>query len=211
MSELLQNFVESTIGQIVIVVVMFALLAIIAISSKQKKFDVKIMTKTAILITIAYVLNQITLFRMPQGGSITPFSMLVIVLIGYLFGARQGILAGITFGLLDLLINPYVVHPVQLFLEYPLAFGALGIGALLRNQNHGLIKSYILGIFGRYVMAFLSGAIFFGEYAPEGFNAVTWSLYYNIGYIGVEGIITIIILLIPGLVKFFDRFKVSNV
>lgn len=210
MEEILQNFFESVIGQITVVLVMFALLAIIAISSKKRKFDVKIMAKTAILIAVGYALNQITIFRLPQGGSVTPFSMLFIVLIGYLFGTRQGILAGITFGLLDLLINPYVVHPVQLFLDYPLAFGALGIGALLRNQNHGLIKGYLLGIFGRYVMSVLSGIIFFGQYAPEGFNAVTWSLYYNLTYIGVEGLITVILLFIPGLVKFFDRYKVND-
>ena len=160
-----------------------------------------------VCIALSFVLSQIKLFEMPQGGSVTAFSMLPIVLVGYLLGPRQGILAGFALGLLNLIFGPYVIHPIQLLIDYPFAFGALGLSGFCRNMDHGLIKGYLLGIFGRYVMAVLSGVIFFGEYAPEGFSALTWSLWYNLTYLAAEGAITIIILCIPAVRKALERLK----
>ena len=178
---------------------------------QTRKFDVSVLVKTAILIAIAYVLNQSTTFmpflRMPQGGSVTPFSMLFIVLVGYLFGIRQGILAGVAFGLLDLLINPYVIHPIQMLLDYPLAFGALGIGAFLRNKKNGLIKTYLVGILGRFIVSSISGIIFFMDVTNGLAAGLYAALAYNFTYIAAEGAITVLVLLIPGLVKTFDKFK----
>lgn len=116
-------------------------------------------------------------------------------------------MAGMCVGLIDLIFNPYVIHPIQMFLDYPLAFGALAFAGLMRTQKFGLITGYIVGLLGRYFCAVLSGIIFFGEYAPEGFNAVTWSIYYNITYLGVEGLLTLIILSIPTVRKAIDQLQ----
>ncbi|WP_326911458.1 energy-coupled thiamine transporter ThiT [Sedimentibacter sp. MB31-C6] len=207
--EVLQSFFESVPGQITTVVVIFLLLILIMRIS-GKKNNVSIMVKTAILIGLTFVLNQITLFRMPQGGSITAFGMLALFLVSYLFGARQGILAGMAYGLLDLIINPSVIHPIQIFMDYPLAFGAIGIGGMLRSQSFGIIKGYILGVIGRYIVVVISGIVFWGMYAAEGFNAVSWSLFYNMTYILPEAAITVIILLVPQLRQLFDRFKIND-
>lgn len=207
--EILQSFFESVLGQITTVVVIFLLL-VLTMKLSGKKNDVSIMVKTAILLAVTFVLNQITLFRMPQGGSITAFGMLALFLISYMFGARQGIIAGMAYGLLDLIISPSVIHPIQIFMDYPLAFGAIGIGGLLRKQNFGIIKGYILGIIGRYIVVVLSGIIFWGMYAPEGFNAVSWSLFYNMTYMLPEAVLTVVILFIPQVMKLFDRFKIED-
>ena len=210
MEEILTNFFGSVWGQIVVAVAIAAVLIGAAFTDKRK-FDVSVLVKTAILIAIAYVLNQSTTFmpflRMPQGGSVTPFSMLFIVLVGYLFGIRQGILAGVAFGLLDLLINPYVIHPIQMLLDYPLAFGALGIGAFLRNKKNGLIKTYLVGILGRFIVSSISGIIFFMDVTNGLAAGLYAALAYNFTYIAAEGAITVLVLLIPGLVKTFDKFK----
>lgn len=193
---MLQEFFESLQGQIVIVAIIAGLLLVITnLSKKEEKFNIKALTYSSIAIVLAFVLNQITIIKMPQGGSVTPFSLLFIVLIGYLFGIRQGILAGIAFGLLDLMINPYVVHPIQMLLDYPLAFGALGLGALFRNKN--LILVYVTGVAGRFLCHFISGVIFFGMYAPEGMSGVTYSFIYNISFLGVEAVLTCVLLLLP--------------
>ena len=206
--EVLQSFFESVTGQIATVVVIFLLLVLV-MRTNEKKNDVSILVKTAILLAVTFVLNHITLFRMPQGGSITAFSMFALFLVSYLFGARQGILAGLAYGLLDLVLNPYVIHPMQIFLDYPLAFGAIGIGGLLRNNNNGIITGYLLGVLGRYLIVVLSGIIFWGEYAAEGFNAVSWSFFYNMTYILPEAVITVLILMIPQVRNLFDRFKMK--
>ncbi|MBQ1395750.1 MAG: energy-coupled thiamine transporter ThiT [Eubacterium sp.] len=204
----LQGFFESTTGQIttvVVIAIMFFLILILG--GKDNKYNVKGLTISAVLVAMAMILSNIKLFEMPQGGSVTAFSMLPIVLVGYLLGPRQGILAGFALGLLNLIFGPYVIHPIQLLIDYPFAFGALGLSGFCRNMDHGLIKGYLLGIFGRYVMAVLSGVIFFGEYAPEGFSALTWSLWYNLTYLAAEGAITIIILCIPAVRKALERLK----
>lgn len=104
-------------------------------------------------------------------------------------------------------LGPYIIHPVQLFLDYPIAYGALGLSGLVSNSKNGLTKGYLIGLAGRYICAFLSGWIFFGAYAPESFNAVTWSLWYNFTYLAAEGILTIIIINIPSVKKAFQSLK----
>lgn len=204
--EILQSFFESVLGQITTVAVIFILLLLI-MKTNRKNNDTSVLVKTAILLAVSFVLNHVTLIRMPHGGSVTAFSMFSLFLVSYLFGPRQGILAGLAYGLIDLIINPYVIHPVQLFMDYPLGFGAIGIGGLLRNSKHGMIKGYCLGVLGRYIVVVLSGIIFWGIYAAEGFNSVSWSFFYNMTYILPEAAATVLILSIPKVRNIFDRFK----
>lgn len=202
----LQSFLESITGQILIVIVI-ALMFVLISKSDKRKSSTKVLVTSAVLIAIAFGLNQITLFRMPQGGSVTPFSMLVVVLIGYLYGPRQGILAGMAFGLLDLLIAPYAMTPVQIVLDYPFAFGALGLAGLFRKYKKGLTIGYAVGVFGRFLCVFISGVVFWGIYAPEGSNVFAYSAVYNGTYLLAEGIITILIIQIPALKNIIERFK----
>ncbi len=206
-AEQLQKFFESTAGQIATLIVIVLLFIGILISGKEKKADTKAMVTSAVLVALSIALNQVILFRMPQGGSITAFSMLPIVVCAYLFGVRRGVMAGMCVGLIDLIFNPYVIHPIQMLLDYPLAFGALGFAGLLGGRKLGLVYGYLIGLFSRYLCAVLSGIIFFGQYAPEGFNAVTWSIYYNITYLGVEGALTVAVLCIPAVKKAIDQLK----
>lgn len=208
-AEQLQSFFESTLGQVSTVTVIVLLFLGILISGKDKKADTKAMVASGVLVALSIALNQIILFRMPQGGSITAFSMLPIVVCAYFFGVRRGLMAGMCVGLIDLIFNPYVIHPVQMLLDYPLAFGALAFAGLLRFRKLGLVSGYVLGLFSRYLCAVLSGIIFFGEYAPEGFNAFTWSIYYNITYLGVEGALTVAVLCIPSVRKAIERLKLQ--
>lgn len=203
----MQAFFESTTGKIAVIVVIAILLLFIAMGGREKKTDVRALTISALMIALATVLGQIKIFSMPQGGSVTLFSILPIVVCGYLLGTRRGVMAGFCVGLINLIFGPYVIHPVQLLLDYPVAFGALGLSGLTANMKNGLTKGYIVGIIGRYICAVLSGVIFFGEYAPEGFNAWTWSLWYNLTYLAAEGVITLIVINIPAVKNMFNSFR----
>lgn len=207
MFENLQGFFESTIGVAVTIAVILVILFLILRGGKDdKRNDTKALTVTALLIALAVVLGEIKIFQMPQGGSITLLSLLPIVFCGYLFGVRRGVMAGICVGLLNLVFGPYIIHPIQLLLDYPIAFGAMGLSGLFKNS---LTKGYILGVFARYICAVLSGVIFFGAYAPEGFNALQWSLWYNITYLGVEAAITIVIINIKPVKSALERLKAN--
>lgn len=204
----LQTFFESTIGQIATVIVLIALFAGVLFSGKKEKNNTQTIVVSALLVALSIALNQIVLFRMPQGGSISLLGMLPIVACAYFFGTRRAVMCGMCVGVLDLIFNPYVIHPVQMLLDYPLAFGAIGFaGIIFKFKKDGIIPSYILGIFCRYIVAVLSGVIFFSAYAPEGFNGLTWSLWYNITYIAVEGAITVAVLCVPPVKNALIRLK----
>lgn len=209
MGEQLQTFFSSTAGKVLVIAIIIVILALILKGNKkeEKPVDVKALTISSLLIALSVILGNIKIFEMPQGGSITLMSILPIVLCGYLLGTKRGVLAGICVGLLNLIFGPYIIHPAQLFLDYPIAYGALGLSGLVSNSKNGLTKGYLIGLAGRYICAFLSGWIFFGAYAPESFNAVTWSLWYNFTYLAAEGILTIIIINIPSVKKAFESLK----
>lgn len=152
---------------------------------------------SAMAMALATVTSMIKLFEAPMGGSVTLCSMLFIVLIGYWYGPKAGILTGVAYGILQLIIDPYILTLPQMLVDYPLAFGALGMSGFFSGSRYGLQKGYLLGIFGRWVFAFLSGYIFFYYYAWEGWNPAVYSAVYNLSYIGIEGAITLVLISLP--------------
>jgi thiamine transporter len=206
--EVLNEFFGSLLGKSITAVVTIILIGLFVINlHKKKNLSVKAIAYSGIAIALATILSYIRLFQLPQGGSITPFSMLFIVLIGYWFGPFEGIIAGITHGTLQLLIDGYVVHPAQLLLDYPLAFGALGLSGFFRKGQKSIIPGYIVGSTGRFICSFLSGWIFFGSYAWEGYSAVAYSFLYNLSYIGIEMALTLVILFIPSFRKALNHIR----
>ena len=206
----LQAFFTSTKGQLLIVLVILILFGIILFFGKNKKMDAKVLSISALLVALSTALSYVVLFKAPYGGSVTLFSILPIVLAGYFFNVRIGLIVGMAVGFLNLLLNPYIVHPIQLLLDYPLAFGALGLGGILKKRGeYSIIGVLWISILARYFCAFLSGVVFFGAYAPTGFNPVTWSLVYNASYLSVEGIMTTVLLFVPIIRHTLARLKNS--
>lgn len=143
-----------------------------------------------------------------MGGSITLFSMLFIVLIGYWYGAKAGIMTAVAYGLLQFVVEPVFYSIPQMLVDYPLAFGALGLSGFFQNSKHGLIKGYLVSVLGRYVFAFLSGLLFFASYANgSGMSAPIYSLVYNASYLLPEAVITLIIIAIPAVEKALKHVK----
>lgn len=219
------TYVPTTLGNVLLVVVIIVLLcgavwfarkyaakqAAPDAAVKKSRLTVKQLAFCAVSIALGTVLSNIKLFHFPTGGSITLLSMLVICLPGYFFGLGAGLMSAVAYGILQLLIDPYVLYPMQLVIDYILAFGALGLSGLFTNAKAGLIKGYIAGILGRYVFAVISGWIFFDSYAWEGWGALTYSLVYNGIYIFAEAIVTIIILSIPAVKNGIARVKVMAI
>ncbi len=203
------TYVPTTLGSVLLAVVILALLGISLFFAKKhsKKLSVKQLVFCAMSIALGTVLSNIKLFHFPTGGSITLLSMLVICLPGYWFGLGVGILTGVAYGVLQMLIDPYILYPAQLVVDYLLAFGALGLSGVFSNAKHGLLKGYILGVLGRFVFAVLSGWIFFGSYAWDGWGALPYSLAYNAIYIFAEAAVTIVILLLPPVKKVMGQIK----
>lgn len=203
------TYVPTTLGNILLFVLILALLALtlVFVQKHTARLTVKQLSFCALSIALGTVLSYIKVFSFPTGGSVTLLSMLIICLPGYLFGVGAGIITGIAYGVLQMLVDPYILYPMQLVIDYLLAFGALGLSGLFRNSKYGLIKGYIAAILGRYIFAVLSGYIFFASYAWDGWNPLVYSFVYNGSYIFAEATITIVLLLIPSVSKAFANIK----
>lgn len=215
------TYVPTQLGNILLVVCIVILLAVATILARKftavktenapekqtsgSKLTAKQLAFCAMAIALGTVLSNIKIFHFPTGGSITLLSMLIIALPGYWFGLGAGIVTGVAYGVLQLVIDPYVLYPMQLVVDYFLAFGALGLSGIFSRSKNGLLKGYCAGVLGRYVFAVISGWIFFGSYAWEGWGALPYSLAYNAIYIFAEAAVTIIILLLPPVKKAFGK------
>lgn len=163
----------------------------------KKPFLTKHLIFCSMAMALAVVTSELKFARLPMGGSITLFSMLFIVLIGYWYGPKIGILTGLAYGLLQFILDPVFYSIPQLIVDYPLAFGALGLSGFFSRKKHGLIFGYIAGVLGRYFFAILSGIIFFAAYTPEGMSPIIYSISYNASYIIPEAVATVIVVSLP--------------
>ena len=188
------------IALIAVFIVLFSIGCMIA--EKDKKIEIKQIAFSAMAVALAVVTSMIKIVKLPMGGSVTLFSMLFIALIGYWFGVRTGIFMAVGYGILQMLIDPYIINVYQMFLDYIFAFGALGLSGIFSKAKNGLVKGYLLGVMARFIFSFLSGWIFFAVYTPEFFNsAFLYSVAYNGAYIGLEAALTVVLISCPPVKK----------
>lgn len=190
-------------GYVVLAVLMLLLLAVILFLGRKKQ-AVRMSTRELVFCAICIALGTVTSFlkvaSLPFGGSVTLFSMFFVALIGYFYGPKTGLIAGVAYGILQLITGPYIFAPLQVLLDYPLAFGALGcLGGVFYHRRHGLVLGYIAGVAGRYICHVISGYVFFAAYAPEGMNPFLYTLGYNATYIVPEMVITAVLLFLPAM------------
>ena len=179
--------------------------------SKKESVTTKQIVFSAMAIALATVVaTVIKLPSLPNGGSVTLFSMLLVTLVGYWYGPVTGIIAAVAFGILQFITVPYVVHPIQVVIDYPLAFGALGLSGFFSGKKNGLLKGYIVGVLGRFFFASVSGLIFYTVYVEslaENMMAIWMSLVYNMTYIFPEALITVMLISIPAVKVALAKIK----
>jgi thiamine transporter len=168
----------------------------------------------AICLALAYVTSNIKFFEMPYGGSITLFSMFFITYIGYCFGVKTGVLCGLAYGILQLIQDPWLLSFSQVCYDYLIAFAALGLSGLFRNlkkknpstgektlSKKGLIVGYVVAAVVRGISHSIGGYLFWMDYMPDNFPKSLTAVYpivYNFSFIGAEAVLTVILLMIPG-------------
>lgn len=177
----------------------------------MSKNKTKKLVFSATAIALATVVSvAIKLPSLPNGGSITLFSMLLVCLVGYWYGPTTGIIAAFAYGILQFITGPYIVHPAQILLDYPLAFGALGLSGFFYQKKQGLLLGFLAGATGRFLFHQISGLIFYTTYVEsfEGNIAAIWaSTVYNLSYILPEVILTVVLLSFPPIRTTFMKLK----
>jgi thiamine transporter len=157
--------------------------------------QIRTMTYVAAAASLGVILSMVKLYTLPQGGSIN-LASLPILFLALLRGSWAGIAAGSLLGLLKLLLGATVVHPIQVLLDYPIAFAALGVAGCFRRYA---AVGTLIGSVVRGVCHFLSGVVFFGSYAPPGVSVWKYSLGYNGSYLLPE--MTIAVVVLPILIR----------
>lgn len=179
----------------VITVLIAAALLLRPKQERTKGITAKQLVCSAAAMALGTVASMIKFADLPMGGSITLFSMLFVSLIGYWYGPKIGITTALAYGLLQFILQPIFYTLPQVIVDYPLAFGALGLSGLFYRQKNGLLLGYIVAVLGRYFFAFLSGMIFFGSYAADyNMSIPIYSLLYNGMYLIPEAVLTVAVL-----------------
>ena len=161
---------------------------LLAIAKTSQKWTAKTVAFGALAIALSFVLSCIRLYRMPQGGSVTPGSMLPLMLFSAAFGVGPGLLAGLAYGVLQYLQGGWFANVWQFSLDYLLAFAALGLAGLAKHlpEKWGLYCAMVIAALCRALSATLAG-IMFWDTAP-------WaSLVYNGTYLIPDTLICIIL------------------
>ena len=111
------------------------ILILVGLYFRRIQLTTRSLVNISLMLAITVVLHQIKLFHMPQGGSVTAGSMVPLLLIAYRYGLGIGVLTGFLYGMINLLLNPFIVHPVQVLFDYPLPYMAMGLAGLWKVQR----------------------------------------------------------------------------
>ena len=160
----------------------------------------KKLTLTAIMIALSAVLSMVKVYQLPLGGSITLLSMLPVATIAICYGTKTGLVASLLYACvqigLDLVaLMGYGMTPLTwvgcLLFDYIIAYGAIGLAGVWRKKGTvGMCLGVSLACVVRFISHFISGAIVFSVWCPEGWNVYWYSVVYNGSYMLPELILT---------------------
>lgn len=197
----------SVTGWILLGVLVVCAVALYAIARGKHKWTTRMMANAAICMALSFVLSYIRLFKLPQGGSVTPASLLPIIAFAYCYGATPGLVVGIAYGFLQMIQDPWIVGVTQALLDYPLAFGCIALAGIAKKlpDSYGWLVGVALAGVGRFICHVLSGVVFFAEYADgTGLSPLAYSLGYN-SFVFVDIAICAVVIAFPQVRKALRR------
>lgn len=176
--ELLTQLMKVPSAALCLFALFFLLVALLKI--KQVRLSVSMAASSGLMLAMAVILTAFPFYRMPNGGSVTLGGMLPLFFISFAYGPEVGMLAVFAYSLMNLVMAPYILHPVQVLFDYPLPFMALGLaGCFPRHHMAGITAAVAVRLF----FHFLSGVVFFGSYAPAGTSIYLYSFVTNLTYL----------------------------
>ncbi len=168
-------------------------------------FETKILAEIIVFSALSAVLYTLRPFTLPYGGSVTLGSMVPTMWLSLRRGVRVGVVAGAVFGVLALLIDvlllgasAVVATPVQAFLEYPIAFGLIGLtGIFHRKTVKWALGGAALSVFLRFLVHYFVGVfVWYYVYSFPEYGQFIWPAVYNGSFLSVEFLISAVLLAI---------------
>ncbi len=166
--------------------VVAAILFLTFFDKASLRFDARSLAYAGVLASMSFALSYVKLWDMPNGGSVTLVSTLPLMLYSFLFGTKKGVFVGFVYGTLQAVQDPWIIHPAQFLLDYPIAFAAIGLAGIFGEANFMKKLPQIRFTLGailagslRFANHVLSGVFAFEAYA-SGKNVWAYSLVYNV-------------------------------
>ena len=184
-----------------ILIVLVVSLAFIVGKNNKTPFDTRSISFAGVCLALSFTLSYIKFeAAWIQGGSITLLSFLPICIFSFVYGMKKGLLVGLIYGILQAIQDPFIVHPAQFLLDYPIAFSMISMSGLFTDlkvlENLPALKfalgATLTAVF-RYASHVISGMFAFGAYAVSdgATNFLIYSLAYN-SYVFIDIALVII-------------------
>ena len=203
LEDLVAKFAETPVHAWIAIGVLAVLgIILLALTRTARKWTAQMLSAAALSIALSFVLSCLRLFRMPTHGSVTPGSMLPIMLFSLVYGVGPGLLTGLVYGVLQYIQDPSFLNVWQFLLDYLIAFSALGLAGI--GKNRGTKWMYIsipVAALARTVSAILAGVMWALEYIDYGLtigsmefsSPFVYSLVYNGVYMIPETVICLVL------------------
>lgn len=170
------------------------------IRKEEEKMKTKKMTLSAVMIALSAVLSMVKVYELPLGGSITLLSMLPVAAIAICYGTKTGLFVSLIYAFVQIALDlgklmGYGMTPLTwvgcLVFDYIIAYGVLGLSGLFRLKGvSGMCAGIGIACVLRFISHFISGAIVFAVWCPEGWNVYLYSVVYNGSYMLPELVLT---------------------
>lgn len=173
-------------------------------SSANHRRTTLMLTESAVMIALAFILSFLKVVDMPYGGSVTAFSMLPIIIIAFRYGTGWGLATGFAFSLLQMLMGlstlSYATSAAAavaiILLDYIVAFTVLGLGgafrSVIKDQGTAMALGALFACVLRYICHVVSGCTVWAGVSIPTSDGLIYSLGYNATYMIPETLMTIV-------------------
>lgn len=164
------------------------------------------------LVALATVLSFVKLYEAPLGGAVTLFSMVPILLCGFVYGVKAGFAAAFVYSLMQLILGIGTVAYVPtalgvvgcILLDYLLPFTLLGVAGFFKKMKCSLYLKLTLGslvaLLLRFTSHFVGGAWIWYQITKDGgwndyvfkYGKWAYSLIYNAWYMVPEIVLCLV-------------------
>lgn len=160
-----------------------------------------------ILLGTSILFSYLQPLQFDEGGEATFLSMLVLMLIGYFFGAKEAILSALIFGLTKYMIDYHAMHNLAEFMDYMLGYGILSVGGIVAHYSGKLFYGYTVGVVFRYLES-IANCVFFYYIPTDTFLENVWEgISYSAYYVFAEYFLTLFVLGFPIVREAIDYWK----
>lgn len=189
------------------------LVAVAVICIANRKMNTRSIVYAAICIAASFALSFIKIAPVQYGGSITLASFVPLLIYAYAFGPVRGLIAGLIYGVLQFVQEPYILTPMTFVLDYLLAFATIALMGFAKHFTKSTLANALIGTglvyLARFVMHLCSGIIYFNldqvwAELPMT-NSFVYSFIYQCVYLPADCAIAMVTLGLLVSQKAFDR------